>query len=116
MRYTLGRLAAAAALLLAHGPATAEPPEEPRVIDSMAEVGRPGGELHMLISRARDTGLYNVYGYARLAGFTPDLRLVPDILAGFGVQDGRVFTLHLRKGHKWSDGQPFTAWDFRFYW
>jgi peptide/nickel transport system substrate-binding protein len=116
MRYTLGRLAAAAALLLAHGPAMAEPPEEPRVIDSMAEVGRPGGELHMLISRARDTGLYNVYGYARLVGFTPDLRLVPDILAGFEVQDGRVFTFHLRKGHKWSDGQPLTAEDFRFYW
>ena len=100
MRYTLGRLAALPPLL-AHGPAMAELPEEPRVIDSMAEVGRPGGELHMLISRARDTGLYNVYGYARLVGFTPDLRLVPDILAGFEVQDGRVFTFHLRKGHKY---------------
>ena len=27
-----------------------------------------------------------------------------------------VFTLHLREGHKWSDGQPFTAEDFRYYW
>ena len=116
MTQTLRRLAAAAAILLAHGPAMAEPPEEPRLVDSMAEIGRPGGELRMLVGRARDVGLYNVYGYARLVGFTPDLRLVPDILAGFGVQDGRVFTFHLRKGHKWSNGQPFTAEDFRFYW
>ena len=32
------------------------------------------------------------------------------------VQDGRIFTLYLRKGHKWSDGHPFTAEDFRYYW
>ena len=30
--------------------------------------------------------------------------------------DSRVFTLHLRPGHKWSDGKPFTAEDFRYYW
>ena len=80
-----GFAVAAVLLLLAHRPAVAGPPEEPRVIDSMAEVGRPGGELRMLIGRARDTGLYNVYGYARLVGFTRDLRLVPDVLAGFEV-------------------------------
>ena len=27
-----------------------------------------------------------------------------------------MFTLHLRPGHRWSDGQPFTAEDFRYYW
>ena len=27
-----------------------------------------------------------------------------------------MFTLHLRPGHKWSDGQPFTSEDFRYYW
>ncbi len=31
------------------------------------------------------------------------------------VGDGRVFTLHLRQGMKWSDGQPFTAEDFRYW-
>ena len=114
------RLLAAACGLLAAGTAGpaahAGPPEEPRVIANMAEVGKPGGELRMLIGRARDTRLLDVYGYARLVGYDRELNLVPDILAGVDVQEGRVFTLRLRKGHKWSDGHPFTAEDFRFFW
>jgi peptide/nickel transport system substrate-binding protein len=57
-----------------------------------------------------------LYGYARLVGYRTDWSLAPDILAGLDVEEGRIFTLHLRKGHKWSDGHPFTAEDFRFYW
>jgi len=30
-------------------------------------------------------------------------------------QDGKVYTFHLRKGLKWSDGHPFTADDLVFY-
>jgi len=41
---------------------------------------------------------------------------VPDILEKVEVEDGRIFTLYLRKGHRWSDGNPFTAEDFRYYW
>ena len=32
------------------------------------------------------------------------------------IEDGRRFTLRLRKGHRWSDGHPFTAEDFRYWW
>jgi peptide/nickel transport system substrate-binding protein len=96
--------------------ALAGPPEEPRVLDDIPTIGRPGGELRTLVSRARDTRLLFVYGHARLVGYDLNLELVPDILESFDVQEGRVFTLKLRKGHKWSDGHPFTAEDFRFYW
>ena len=64
----------------------------------------------------RDTRLIVVYGYARLVGYDQELELVPDILKDVEVEDGRIFTLHLRKGHRWSDGQPFTSEDFRFWW
>jgi ABC-type dipeptide/oligopeptide/nickel transport system permease component/ABC-type transport system substrate-binding protein len=30
--------------------------------------------------------------------------------------DGREWTFHLRKGIRWSDGHPFTADDFVYYW
>jgi peptide/nickel transport system substrate-binding protein len=57
-----------------------------------------------------------VYGYARLVAYNEKLELEPDLLESFEVQDERVFTLRLRQGHKWSDGNPFTAEDFRYWW
>jgi peptide/nickel transport system substrate-binding protein len=90
-------------------------PQQPLVV-SMEEPGRHGGTLHTLVGRSRDTRLLVVYGYARLVGYDRSLGLVPDILERFEVQEGRVFTLTLRRGHRWSDGHPFTAEDFRYYW
>jgi len=78
--------------------------------------GQYGGELDMLMSSAKDTRYLVVYGYARLVGYDSKYQLVPDILESFEVEEGRIFTLHLRKGHKWSDGTPFTTEDFRYYW
>src|SRR5919106_4192886 len=109
----------AGALTLASLSASAEPPEEPKVVDFDAAgktIGKPGGTLHMLVARPRDTRLMVVYGYARLVAYDEDLELVPDILKDVEVEDGRIFTLHLRKGHKWSDGEPFTSEDFRYWW
>ncbi|MCU0837267.1 MAG: ABC transporter substrate-binding protein [Rhodospirillales bacterium] len=78
--------------------------------------GRHGGDLRMLMSQPRDTRLMVVFGYARLVGYNQNWELVPDILSKLDVDEGRVFTLHLRKGHRWSDGAPFTAQDFKFFW
>ena len=78
--------------------------------------GTHGGTLHMLIGRAQDVRMLFVYGYARLVHYDRNLKLVPDILESVDVQDNRMFTMRLRKGHRWSDGQPFTAEDFRYYW
>ncbi len=92
-------------------------PSVPRVAGPTGDQvsGRYGGELVTLVSRARDTRLMSVFGYARLLVFDRDLALVPDILERVTVEGERVFTFHLRPGHRWSDGQPFTAEDFRFY-
>ena len=94
-------------------------PSEPLVVDMAAKgraPGRHGGEIRTLISAARDVRLAVVYGYARLAGYDARLEIVPDILRAIDVEEGRVFTLHLRKGHRWSDGAPFTTEDFRYWW
>lgn len=109
----LGALLLSSALAL---PAHAGPPEEPRVISDIPVIGKPGGEIKTLIGRARDVRLLYVYGYSRLVNYDLALNLVPDILADYQVEDGRIFTLRLRKGHLWSDGHPFTAEDFRFWW
>jgi len=78
--------------------------------------GEHGGELRLLMGKQKDIRQIVIYGYARLVGYNPDLELEADILKSVDVQENRIFTLHLRKGHKWSDGHPFTSEDFRYYW
>jgi len=94
-------------------------PEEPLVVAMDGKTMRPGkqgGELRMLVGRARDVRMLSVYGYARLVGYDPQLELHPDILQAVEVDDERSYTLKLRKGHKWSNGDPFTTEDFRYWW
>ncbi|NNG02538.1 MAG: ABC transporter substrate-binding protein [Inquilinus sp.] len=94
-------------------------PAVPHVTDPVAigkEPGRPGGEIAWIARRARDIRIMNVYGYARLVAYTPDFELAPDILERIDVDNGRIFTLHLRPGHRWSDGNPFTTADFAYFW
>lgn len=78
--------------------------------------GRHGGEIRLLMGKNKDVRLMVVYGYARLVGYSTDYSLVPDLLESLDNQGDKVFTFHLREGHKWSDGHPFTSEDFRYYW
>ena len=80
------------------------------------KAGTHGGQLRMLMGKQKDIRQIVIYGYARLIGYTPTLEMKADILRGIDVEDDRIFTLHLRHGHKWSDGHPFTSEDFRYYW
>lgn len=96
--------------------AYSQPPDQPLVIEDMPEIGKPGGALTMLVGREKDTRLLYVYGHARLITYSPELELFADILADYEIEEGRKFTFHLREGHKWSDGHPFTTEDFRFFW
>ena len=92
-------------------------PAEPyisRLEESGRQIGRHGGILNTLMARSKDVRLMVVYGYARLVKFSRKLELEPDILKKFDVEGGRIFTFHLRRGHKWSDGHPFTTEDFRY--
>src|SRR5215208_7193943 len=94
-------------------------PKQPLVVTKFAGgdgPGQPGGQLNMLVASARDTRLMTVYSYTRLIVYTPEFKLQPDILESYVIKDDREFTLTLREGHKWSDGQPFTTDDFRFFW
>jgi peptide/nickel transport system substrate-binding protein len=90
-------------------------PEHPAVAE-MPEQGQQGGELKTLLASARDTRQISYYSYARLVSYDRNYKLQPDILESYEDQDDRIFTLHLRKGMKWSDGKPFTTEDFRYWW
>ncbi len=100
-------------------PVSIRAPETPRIVnldrDGLAP-GRHGGELRILMGRAKDVRMMVVYGYGRLVAYDAQFKLRPDILERYEIEQGRRFTLYLRKGHKWSDGHPFSAEDFRYYW
>ena len=93
-------------------------PTQPQVVQFSKglRAGLHGGEMRMLMGKQKDIRQMTIYGYARLIGYTPELELEADILHSFDIEEGRIFTLHLRKGHRWSDGAPFTSEDFRYYW
>jgi peptide/nickel transport system substrate-binding protein len=94
-------------------------PADPLVVDMKAEgkeIGKPGGTLRMMIGQGGDARSLLPFAYSRLIVYDQAYRLVPDILASFEVKEGRIFTFHLRKGHRWSDGTPFTTEDFRYFW
>lgn len=94
-------------------------PKTPLVVDVKAmggEPGRHGGTIRTLIGSQKDIRMMTIYGYARLVGYTADLKFQPDILESFDVQEERIFTFRIREGHRWSDGTLLSAEDFRYCW
>ncbi|WP_157975614.1 ABC transporter substrate-binding protein [Brachybacterium sp. YJGR34] len=91
-------------------------PAEPLVVD-VAEPGQYGGTWRALTLGPGDSASPD-----RIIGYEPGLRMDPMIQeAGPGVftavevnEDGTVYTITLREGMKWSDGEPFTVDDILF--
>ena len=84
-------------------------PTTPLILDRKPyEIGRYGGKLVLASSIFPDE---TVFALNRDCTAT-----VPNISDQWEAsQDGKSFTVHLRKGMKWSDGQPFTADDVLFW-
>ncbi|MDF2812363.1 MAG: transporter substrate-binding protein [Microvirga sp.] len=92
-------------------------PQTPLIVEPMdGEAGQYGGEVITLVPRSRDIRYITTYTYTRLLGYNRRLELKPDLLENVHNIDDRIFTFTLRAGHRWSDGAPFTAEDFRYFW
>ncbi|MGE3268039.1 MAG: ABC transporter substrate-binding protein [Chloroflexota bacterium] len=93
-------------------------PSEPLVVKPLHSTGKYGGTWRRGFTGPGDTS--NAHRAAQndkllYFDFT-GTKIVPNIAKGYEVSsDGKVTTLTLRKGHKWSDGHPFTADDFVFW-
>jgi len=93
--------------------------QDPLVLKPVHNIGKYGGTWRRGFTGPAD--FWN--GYRCCSG--PDTLLfwdyagdkpVPNIAKGWELQDGgRTLILHLRRGMKWSDGHPFTADDFLFW-
>jgi len=92
--------------------------QDPLVIKPLREIGKYGGTW-----RRGFTGPFDTSNGHRAAQNDKILyydytgtKLVPNIARAWDVSpDGKITTVYLRRGMRWSDGQPFTADDFVFW-
>ena len=93
-------------------------PEEPLVVMPYDECGKYGGTLRGL-SKEAESGTSELLSWRQvnLVRMADDLHtIVPNVAKSWEWNgDLTEITFHLRKGHKWSDGAPFTADDVVFY-
>ncbi|HTJ56041.1 MAG TPA: ABC transporter substrate-binding protein [Devosiaceae bacterium] len=93
-------------------------PENPLVITPKSEVGNYGGDWNLaLVGGGGLSMLYRYQAYEPLVRYNADWSgVVPNVAESFeGDADSKVWTIKLRKGMKWSDGQPFTTDDIKFW-
>ncbi len=91
---------------------------EPLVLEGVEGVGRYGGTWQRLVNSQDDLKtIYWRLAGANLVRWSPQgYPLVPHVAKGWEISaDWRVFTFHLRRGMRWSDGHPLTADDLEFW-
>ena len=93
-------------------------PSEPLVYAPYDAIGMYGGTLDVL-SNATEAGTSDFLSvrHVNLVRYSDDLQtVVPNIAKGWDWNDDFTqLTFFLRKGHRWSDGAPFTAEDVKFW-
>jgi peptide/nickel transport system substrate-binding protein len=93
-------------------------PSEVRVVNVLESIGTYGGTWRRVCTSPSDVGAWNSrLSYDCALRYEADAAtIVPHVVKGFEVGGGGAeFTFFLRKGHKFSDGTPFTADDI-MYW
>lgn len=108
-----------------HLPAGAAPPvderlpEEPLVVVPYEEIGNYGGRFTgVSVGPEAGNSEWLSVRHVNLVRFLDDLQtIVPNMAKSFEWNsDYTELTVILRKGHKWSDGAPFTTEDILFWW
>ena len=92
-------------------------PAEPLVIPVTDSIGTYGGTIRRAFLGPGDHNNYTRAVYDALVVFAPDGSEVrPHVAKALeSSEDFRQWTVQLREGAKWSDGEPFTADDILFW-
>lgn len=93
-------------------------PENPLVLMPYHEIGKYGGTIRG-VSRALESGTSEILSWrmVNLVRLSDDLHIMaPNVAKSWKWNnDYTEITFKLRKGHKWSDGEPFTTDDIVFH-
>jgi peptide/nickel transport system substrate-binding protein len=92
-------------------------PENPLVVPTVEKTGEYGGVWRRAFLGPADSNNYVRVVFDALFRFSPDgAKIEPKIAESAEPStDYKVWTIKLRKGSKWSDGQPFGADDILFW-
>ena len=93
-------------------------PAEPMVWQPLNEIGKYGGTWRRAFTGPADGENGNrIQSSDKPLHWSADgSKIVPCVAKGYELSDdGKTYTLFLRKGMRWSDGAPFTADDFIFW-
>ena len=91
---------------------------EPVVMEGVDGIGRYGGTWYRLVNSIQDfTTIYWRLSDANLVRWSPQgYPLVPHVAKSWEISpDFKVYTFTLRRGVRWSDGEPLTSEDI-LYW
>ncbi|WFE76716.1 ABC transporter substrate-binding protein [Roseinatronobacter sp. S2] len=93
-------------------------PENPLIITPTDRPGQQGGTWnHALVGGGSLSMLWRYQAYEPLYRYDPQwTSIIPNVAESYEVSDdSREYTITLRRGHKWSDGEPYTTEDVRFW-
>ncbi|MDX0543403.1 ABC transporter substrate-binding protein [Sinorhizobium medicae] len=93
-------------------------PLNPMVVTPLDRVGTHGGDWNSAIVGGGSLSmLFRYQAYEPLLRYAPDWSgVVPNVAEHYESNaDATEFTFRLRKGMKWSDGEPFTTEDILFW-
>lgn len=86
-------------------------PDDPVVVTPYRNIGQYGGTARITLGDG-----WQFFNWEAALTLSPDLRgVLPNLAESWSVsEDGRVTSIRLRKGLRWSDGVPLTSDDFVF--
>jgi len=92
-------------------------PAEPLLVEVAERIGDYGGTMVDTTGGNR-LAEFRHFGYEPLVRWSIDgSEVIPNVAKSWDVSDdATMYTFHLRKGMKWSDGEDFTADDIVFWW
>jgi peptide/nickel transport system substrate-binding protein len=92
-------------------------PDNPLIVAVADEIGQYGGTLDRGFLGPSDHNNYTRVVYDALVRFSPTgSEVIPHYASGWeSNEDFTEWTVRLRPGAKWSDGEPFTADDIMFW-
>ncbi|HEY65434.1 MAG TPA: ABC transporter substrate-binding protein [Caldilineae bacterium] len=92
-------------------------PSEPVVVQVIEEIGQYGGTWEQAVTGQADVNGAMSYDNELWITFDESCQTWrPNVAKKVEVsEDGTEFTFYIREGHRWSDGEPFTADDIVFW-